>query len=128
MKLLVCGGRNYEDYETAKGVLDILHRDNPITTIIHGEADGADSLADRWARENRISRHTFPAQWENFSEPCKVKHRWDGKKYNAIAGFIRNQRMLEEGRPDCALALPGGSGTRDMVDRLIKANLEVLFI
>lgn len=127
MKLLVCGGRDYHDYETAKAVLDSIHQENRITTIIHGEADGADTLADRWAKEMRISRHTFPAQWEDFSEPCKIRFR-GGKKYNALAGFNRNQRMLEEGRPDCGLALPGGSGTADMADRLARAGIEVLYI
>ena len=41
MRVLVCGGRDYEDRETLERVLDTI----PITTLIVGDARGADSLA-----------------------------------------------------------------------------------
>jgi hypothetical protein len=31
------------------------------------------------------------------------------------AGPIRNQRMLEEGKPDLVVAFPGGTGTAGMM-------------
>src|SRR5262249_16770583 len=45
---------------------------------------------------------------------------WDelGKK----AGPLRNQRMLDEGKPDLVVAFPGGGGTKDMVRRAVQAG------
>ena len=37
------------------------------------------------------------------------------EKHGNAAGPIRNQRMLDHGKPDIVVAFPGGSGTADMV-------------
>ena len=50
--------------------------------------------------------------------------RLDWKKYGKKAGPLRNQQMLEEGKPDLVVAFPGGNGTADMVRRAKKANIE----
>jgi hypothetical protein len=39
------------------------------------------------------------------------------------AGPLRNQRMLDEGKPDLVVAFPGGGGTKDIVRRAVKAGL-----
>ena len=59
MDLLVCGGRDYQDYQALRSTLDRLHKDLHFTTIIHGAARGADSLAGRWARERNIPVREF---------------------------------------------------------------------
>ena len=41
------------------------------------------------------------------------------------AGPLRNQRMLDEGKPDLVVAFPGGGGTKDMVRRAVKAGVSV---
>jgi hypothetical protein len=41
------------------------------------------------------------------------------------AGPIRNQRMIDEGKPDLVIAFPGGRGTADMVSRAKKAGIPV---
>ena len=48
---------------------------------------------------------------------------WDelGKK----AGPLRNQRMLDEGKPNLVVAFPGGGGTKDMVRRAVKARVPI---
>lgn len=51
---------------------------------------------------------------------------WDG--LGRKAGPIRNQRMLDEGKPDLVVAFPGDKGTADMVRRARTASLEVLEI
>ena len=56
--------------------------------LIHGNARGADRMADAWAWCRGVPR-----------EPYEVPQgEWDelGKK----AGPLRNQRMLDEGKPD----------------------------
>ena len=42
-----------------------------------------------------------------------------GKK----AGPLRNQRMLDEGKPDLVVAFPGGGGTKDTVRRAVQAGV-----
>ena len=41
------------------------------------------------------------------------------------AGPARNQRMLDEGKPDAGIAFPGGPGTADMTRRLKEAGIPV---
>ena len=50
--------------------------------------------------------------------------QWDelGKK----AGPLRNQRMLDDGKPDMVVAFPGGGGTKDMVRRAAKAGVAIM--
>lgn len=102
MRVLVCGGRDYSDEETLFSTLDKLHEKNPISCIISGMASGADSLAIYWAEERRVGYEAYPAQW---------------KKHGKSAGPIRNQHMIDEGKPDYCVAFPGGRGTADMVSR-----------
>ena len=107
-RVLVCGGRDYADWGTLDSVLDLV---NP-AVVIHGAARGADSLAGRWAREmHGVTEEAFPADWD---------------KHGKSAGPIRNQRMLDDGKPDMVVAFPGGAGTADMVRRSRAAGILVL--
>jgi len=115
MRLLVCGGRDFKDAPWLNAVLDHLRaklydRGLVLTAIIHGDARGADRLAKQWAESRGVPHRPFPAKWT---------------KYGKAAGSIRNQQMLDEGKPDAVLAFDGGSGTQDMVDRARKAGLKV---
>jgi len=42
------------------------------------------------------------------------------------AGPIRNQQMLDEGKPNLVVAFPGGRGTADIVRRARAAGIEVV--
>lgn len=106
MKVLVCGGRDYINYDKVKAVLDDLEPD----VVIHGGARGADGLAGRWAAETGTECVVFKADWGTH-----------GKK----AGVLRNRQMLDEGKPDLVIAFPGGAGTADMVRRAVEAGVEV---
>jgi predicted Rossmann-fold nucleotide-binding protein len=44
------------------------------------------------------------------------------------AGPIRNQQMIDEGKPDLVIAFPGGAGTHDMMARATKANLQQIWV
>jgi hypothetical protein len=111
-RVLVCGGRDYNDRDRVFSILDVAHAANPIIELIHGAASGADKLADEWA-DGKVAIHAFPAPWETLG------HR---------AGPIRNQKMLDEGKPDMVIAFPGGAGTADMVKRAEKAGVPVVRI
>ena len=51
----------------------------------------------------------------------------DWKKYGKSAGPLRNQRMIDEGKPDLVVAFPGGVGTADMISRAKAYNISVLY-
>jgi hypothetical protein len=50
----------------------------------------------------------------------------DWAKHGRAASPIRNQQMLDEGRPNLVVAFPGGRGTADMVRRARSAGVEVI--
>ena len=131
MNILVCGGRMYGfkfenekkvvDKEVAKFAFGVLNKiaasysinfdpvDNWLPTdicIISGGADGADKLAEDWAVINYCQWKTFPADW---------------RRYGKAAGPIRNQQMIDKGKPDLVVAFPGGRGTANMI-MLAKEN------
>lgn len=112
-RVLVCGGRDYADVDTLYRVLDASHKAKPIGVVISGMARGADSMAAAWADERGIQVAPFPADW---------------KANGKAAGPLRNQQMLDEGKPDIVIAFPGGAGTKDMARRARKAGLVVLTI
>jgi hypothetical protein len=78
--------------------------------IIHGKAKGADRIADEWAVVNFLPIEEYPADWD---------------AHGKAAGAIRNQQMLDEGKPDMVVAFPGRVGTADMVRRARKAGIRV---
>jgi YspA, cpYpsA-related SLOG family len=112
MRVLVCGGRGFYDWRLLEQTLYELNKEDEINDLIHGGANGADSLAHQWGLYNGVSIHAFPADWE---------------KYGKAAGPIRNKQMLDEGKPDLVVAFigPGSKGTRNMVDQAKKAGVPV---
>jgi len=122
MRILVCGGRTYNNRELLYGVLDSQLRlflkplslsekiYNPFY-IIQGGANGADKLAKEWAGSRGCTVENHPANWD---------------KYGKAAGFIRNQQMLDEGKPDLVIAFKGGNGAADMIKRSKRAGIEII--
>jgi len=108
--VLVCGGRDYDDRRRVYDTLDVAHAANPIVMLITGGANGADALAVDWARKEQVPFQVFNADWETL-----------GRK----AGPIRNQKMLDEGKPHIVIAFPGGRGTADMIKRAEAAGVPV---
>lgn len=111
MRVLVCGGRDFRNWPRLDAALRDLLVDQPDQAIIQGGAKGADCLAAAWGFWKSVPVEEYAAEWEIY-----------GKK----AGGIRNQKMLDEGRPDVVLAFPGGKGTADMVKRAELAGIEVI--
>ena len=140
MRVLVCGGRTFGDiasitrddplwkerklqYTFGMGQLNRLSMNWPKTpkdefgnclptvTIISGGATGGDSIGIDWAVVN----------WCRFEE-----YKPDWNKHGKAAGPIRNQQMLDEGKPDLVVAFPGGRGTADMIRRAEASGVPVI--
>jgi hypothetical protein len=110
LRVLVCGGRDYRDFDAVCEALDAVAAKRGIAQVIHGAAAGADTLAALWAKTRKVEAIAFPADW---------------KAHGRSAGAIRNRRMLAEGRPDAVVAFPGGRGTADMKAVATEAGLKV---
>ena len=51
---------------------------------------------------------------------------FNNKEIINVHGHIRNQQMIDEGKPDLVVAFKGGTGTADMVRRAKKHNIKVI--
>ena len=112
MITIVAGSRSITDYEIVKEAIEKSGFD--ITCIVSGGAKGVDSLGEQYARENGIELKWFPANWEDFSEPCLRRFNRSGRPYNALAGPRRNREMAEYAEALIAVH-NGSSGTLDMI-------------
>lgn len=109
MKVLVCGGRDFDDYELMLLVLDQMKPKE----LGHGDARGADSLAQRYAEYRGVPVRRYPADWD---------------RHGRSAGPIRNREMFKDFQPDIVVAFPGGRGTADMVSVAQKAKCKFMVI
>lgn len=110
--VLVCGGRNFNNRGFLFECLDTFAQQAPPPgfAVLEGGARGADRCAREWAIARGRPFFTCPAPWT---------------MYGNNAGPVRNQWMLDFGTPIYAIAFPGQSGTRDMVNRLQAAGVPV---
>lgn len=128
MRVLICGSRTWDDpfpiawvVRACKGALRppaaTPGADATPPVVISGGANGADSLAARSAGRQGVELMEFPADWGT---------------HGKAAGPIRNQRMLDEGKPDVVWAftddLEASRGTADMVRRARKAGVPVYVV
>lgn len=99
MKVLVTGSRDWQDRAAITEGFAITEP----TLVIHGDAKGADSIADAVAATAGIDRAKFPANWN---------------RHGKSAGPHRNRLMFDITQPDLVLAfpLPQSRGTWDMVE------------
>ena len=114
IRILICGDREWFNSEFIFGVVEIEHKAHHIDIIIEGEARGADTIGRMAGEFYGIPILKFPANW---------------KKYGKAAGPIRNQQMLDEGKPTEVWAfhndIESSRGTKDMVNRAKKAGIPV---
>jgi len=114
MRVLCCGDRNWKRKDVIRRELEKLPKG---TIIIEGECRGADLLSKAVALELGFKVERFPAEWE---------------LYGRAAGPIRNQQMLDEGKPDLVLAfhseIEKSRGTEDMIRRAEREGIPVRLI
>lgn len=127
--ILVTGSRDWTDVSQIETDLEMAwgkrvdDGSDVEPTVIEGGARGADSIAGAWARRRRakgVANVQFKADWT---------------KHGKAAGPIRNQEMLDwllaaEGYDQkvvYAYPLPDSIGTKDMIDRALRAGVAVRY-
>jgi len=125
MKVLICGSRNYSNEFLVRSVLTGLFNniDEPFS-VIEGGATGADSYASRWADQKILDARPYMVEHLRFNA--------DWNKYGKSAGPIRNQQMLEEGKPDFVIGfsddIKNSRGTKHMLTIAKKAGIKTILI
>ena len=110
LTVIVCGGREYDNRKNVFEQLDRMRAKHNIFKVIQGGARGADALAKAWAINRGVPM---------------IEERADWNRFGKAAGWMRNQRMIDEHRPEACIAFPGGRGTADMVRRARAAGLHI---
>lgn len=114
--VLICGDVEWKEEQPILALLTQLQQHySGQVRIIEGEARGTDRLARDLAQRLHLEVVGYPAQWA---------------QYHRAAGPLRNQQMLEEGRPDevHAFYVQGGpdKGTANMIAQARKACVPVI--
>jgi hypothetical protein len=109
-RVLVCGGRDFDDVRLAYSTLDSFLDGADEMTLAHGGARGADSIGGQWAVFRGVPVVVYPADWA---------------RHGRSAGPIRNALMLREFKPTIVIAFPGGKGTAHMVGIARAAGVRV---
>lgn len=112
-RLLVTGGRDFDQPLIVFAALLAYHEIQPITVLGHGDAPGLDRLAAEWAELVSVPVCTYPANWP---------------LHGALAGRVRNAKMLRDFRPDVLMSFPGGNGTSHMTSITEAAQIPVVKI
>lgn len=114
MRVLITGDRHWKNMKVIENELKKLPSD---TTIIHGDAPGADTIGAFVAERLGLKVKPFPAEWHI---------------YKRGAGPVRNQKMLDEGKPDFILAfhdnIKDSKGTKNMINKGVNAGIKIILI
>jgi ABC-type enterochelin transport system substrate-binding protein len=113
MKIIIAGGRNFNDYNKLRESCDNILVNQKDVEIVSGTAAGADTLGERYAQEKGYEVKKFPAQWD---------------LYGKSAGYKRNQQMAEYADGLIAFWDGKSKGTKHMIDIANKMGLKVRVI
>ncbi len=112
-KVIVAGGRDFNNYSLLKETLDKLLINKTNVEIVTGLARGADSLGLKYALETNREVKKFPANWEQFG---------------TMAGYQRNFQMAEYADAAICFWNNKSRGTKHMIRIAKENNLEVRII
>jgi len=127
MKIIIAGGRDFNDYplmkqkcsEILRDLLSAYSNETENIEIVSGGARGADRLGETFAREHSFKLKVFNADWG---------------KLGKIAGFVRNEQMAVYASQDHDLGVliafwDGKSeGTGNMLDLAFRYDLKVYVV
>lgn len=108
MKVIIAGGRDFDDYGFLKE--SVIGLKINISEVVSGKAKGADALGEQFAEESNIPVNSFPANWG---------------KHGRSAGPMRNKEMADYA--DVLIAFWDGKskGTKSMIEIAKTCELDV---
>jgi hypothetical protein len=112
MKIIIAGGRDFQDYALLSRSCKHIFQLSPPTEIVSGCASGADSLGEKLANELGIPVTKFFADWT----------------LGKIAGPIRNEHMAKYADGLICFWDGASRGTRNMIKLANKYDLQVAVI
>lgn len=112
MKIIIAGGRNFDDYQLLEqrcnDIIGLYSHDE--IEIVSGTANGADKLGEVYASKRGYSVKRFSADWN---------------KHGRSAGYKRNEDMARYGDVLIAFWDKESKGTKHMIDLAMKHKLSV---
>ena len=113
VKIIIAGSRDFDDYALLKEKLDKAKAHFGTFEVVSGKARGADSLGERYARENDLPIAEFPADWDT---------------HGKSAGYKRNADMADYA-DGCIVFWDGESkGTKHMIDLATKKGIKLAVV
>ena len=111
MKVAIIGSRTFNDFDRLTEEMKKIKF--KVSTVISGGADGTDSLAEKWAKTNKIATEIYLPDWAKF-----------GKR----AGFIRNRDIINNS--DACIAFWDGKskGTQNSIELAKRKNIPITLI
>lgn len=110
-RVAVVGSRTFKDYGLLCKTLDAHVK--PGDEIVSGGAKGADYLAEQYAKERGLNTIIYYPEWD---------------KYGKKAGFLRNEKIVN----DCDILVAFWNnvsrGTKSSIDLARKAGKEVFIV
>ena len=110
-RVIIAGGRDFNDYALLSDTMNcLLSNIKEDITVVCGQARGADTLGEQYAKEHGYAVSYFPADWD---------------RYGKSAGYIRNAEMAKNA--DALVAFWNGQsrGTMHMVEIAKRQGLRV---
>lgn len=110
MKVIIAGGRTFNDYNKLSSYCDHILQNQQIVEIVSGVARGADLLGEKYAKEKEYNIKQFPANWD---------------EHGKAGGYIRNEEMAKYA--DALIAFWDGKskGTEHMINLAKKYDLKI---
>jgi len=108
-KVIIAGGRDFNNYKMLYDRCQFFLQNKENIEVVSGGAKGADTLGERYAKENGHTVKRFIPDWS----------------IGRVAGILRNAEMAEYA--DALIAFWDGKskGTKNMIDTAKKLGLKV---
>lgn len=115
MKIIIAGGRDFNDYDLLRKQCDHLLQNQQANDIeiVSGTAKGADQLGEKYANEKGYKIAKFPANWD---------------EHGQVAGFIRNEKMAKYADALIAFWDNCSKGTSHMISMAKKYELKIKIV
>ena len=112
MKLAVVGSRHMNNVDLfIEGVVRIIEQYGEPEQVISGGAQGADTMAAKWAKDNN-----YPL----------VVHKAEFSKYGKSAGTARNSTIVNGATHMLAFPSKTGKGTQDSIRKAKRKGIPIV--